>query len=116
MPEFVTVATLDELPDGTSKCVTFNGKTVAIFHDQGQFYAIDDLCPHMGASLSAGYVENEMVTCPWHAWRFSICDGSWVENPKLKVDSFQIRVQGQEIQIAEPEVEPERESESDTES
>ena len=34
----------------------------------------------MGASLSGGYVENGVVTCPWHAWRFRLTDGAWADN------------------------------------
>ena len=77
-----------------------------VWRAAGRVHAAPDACPHMGASLSAGHVEQEMVICPWHAWRFSICDGSWVENPKLKVDSFEVRLEGNEIQVA---VEPLRE-------
>ena len=76
MPEFVTVATLEQIPEGKSLAVPLNGRMVAVFHQQGKFYAIDDFCPHMGASLAGGYVEDETVTCPWHAWRFDLTTGS----------------------------------------
>ncbi len=61
---------------------------------RGQYFAIDDLCPHMGASLGAGEVHDGAVLCPWHAWRFGLCDGAWRDNPKLKVDRFDTRVVG----------------------
>jgi nitrite reductase (NADH) small subunit/3-phenylpropionate/trans-cinnamate dioxygenase ferredoxin subunit len=67
---------------------------------QGRYQAIDDICPHMGASLGAGYLDEEgVVTCPWHAWRFRVCDGKWADNPRLSVDTFEVRVQGDEIQV-----------------
>jgi nitrite reductase (NADH) small subunit/3-phenylpropionate/trans-cinnamate dioxygenase ferredoxin subunit len=40
-----------------------------------------------------------VVTCPWHAWRFDICDGTWRDNPKIKIDAFEVRVEGDEIQV-----------------
>ena len=85
---------------------------VAIFHAGGQYFAIDDLCPHMGASLGSGHLQDGVVTCPWHAWRFKICDGTWVDNPKLKVDSHEIRLQGEDIQVCLKAREPSGNGES----
>jgi len=39
------------------------------------------------------------VTCPWHAWRFRLCDGAWCDNPRLKVDVFEVRVVGDAIEV-----------------
>jgi nitrite reductase (NADH) small subunit/3-phenylpropionate/trans-cinnamate dioxygenase ferredoxin subunit len=47
-------------------------------------------------------VHNGVVTCPWHGWRFRVCDGTWCDNPKLKVDRFDVRVIGDEIQVCVP--------------
>ena len=48
----------------------------------------------MGASLSGGYVENGVVTCPWHAWRFRLADGAWADNPRIKIGCYPVRVAG----------------------
>jgi len=56
----------------------------------------------MGASLAEGYVEEGVVTCPWHAWRFRLADGTWCDNPRIKTDSFEVRVVGDEIQVLCP--------------
>ncbi|MFV2069947.1 MAG: Rieske (2Fe-2S) protein, partial [Pirellulales bacterium] len=81
-------------------------RLVAVFHEGGDYYAIDDVCPHMGASLGAGEVCDGVVACPWHAWRFSIHDGTWRDCPRVKIDSFEVRVVGDEIQVRVPEKEP----------
>ena len=82
--------------------VTVNQKDVAVFRVNGQFFAIDDLCPHMGASLSGGYVENGVVTCPWHYWRFQLSDGAWADNPKVKTGCYTVHVVGDDLQIEAP--------------
>src|SRR4051812_49667489 len=68
----VTVAKASEIPEGGSVVVSVRQKDVAIFRINGVFQAIDDMCPHMGASLSGGFVEDGCVTCPWHYWRFRV--------------------------------------------
>jgi nitrite reductase (NADH) small subunit/3-phenylpropionate/trans-cinnamate dioxygenase ferredoxin subunit len=95
----VTVGKASDVPEGGSVVVTVNQKDVAVFRVNGQFFAIDDLCPHMGASLSGGYVENGVVTCPWHYWRFQLTDGAWADNPKVKTGCYTVHVVGDELQI-----------------
>ena len=99
MSEFVTVAKVPEVPEGKGLTVVVGGRLVALFCEEGKYFAIDDLCPHMGASLGSGHVAGGVVTCPWHAWRFRICDGTWCDNPRIKIDAFEVRVVGDEIQV-----------------
>ena len=103
MAEFTTVAKVGDIDEGTGAAFAVNGRMVAVFHLDGKYEAIDDMCPHMGASLAGGYVEDGIVTCPWHAWRFKTCDGTWCDNPKVSIDSFEVRVENGEIQVAVPQ-------------
>jgi nitrite reductase (NADH) small subunit len=103
LSEFVTVAQVGSIEEGQGRAFAVNGRMVAVFLEKGAYHAIDDFCPHMGASLSGGHVQDGIVACPWHAWRFAICDGTWCDNPRIKVDSFEVRVVGEEIQVRVPE-------------
>jgi len=99
MAEFQTVCRAEELPEGESRTIELGGKLIALFHHDGQYFAIDDVCPHMGTSLVGGYVEDGIVTCPWHAWRFRLADGAWADNPRLKIGCYPIRLENGVIQI-----------------
>jgi nitrite reductase (NADH) small subunit len=99
MAEFQTVCRASEVPEGEGKTVQVKGCLIALFRIGGELHAIDDVCPHMGASLSGGYVENGIVTCPWHAWRFRLADGAWADNPRIKIGCYPVRVQGDEVQV-----------------
>lgn len=101
MSEFVTVAKVGSIPPGEGATFPLGDRLVAVFNHNGKYTAIDDLCPHMGASLGAGRVDEEgKVSCPWHAWRFDVCDGTWCDNPRLKIDAFEVRIVDDEIQVA----------------
>src|SRR5215831_21033366 len=102
MCDFRTVCHVSDVKEGEGKTIEFNDKLVAVFLHQGQYYAIDDVCPHMGASLSGGYVENGIVTCPWHAWRFRLSDGAWADYSKIKIGCYPVRIEGDEIQVELP--------------
>lgn len=99
MSEFQTVAKVGDIAEGQGLAYAVNGRMVAVFNEGGKYFAIDDFCPHMGASLAGGYVQQGIVVCPWHAWRFCIHDGQWCDNPRIKIDAFETRVVGEDIQV-----------------
>jgi nitrite reductase (NADH) small subunit/3-phenylpropionate/trans-cinnamate dioxygenase ferredoxin subunit len=97
---FVSVARVGAIPEGEGASFQIGERLVAVFNHQGTYLAIDDLCPHMGASLGAGCLDEDgVVTCPWHAWRFDARSGTWADNPRLSIDTFEVRVAGDEIQV-----------------
>uniref|UniRef100_K3WKD0 Rieske domain-containing protein n=1 Tax=Globisporangium ultimum (strain ATCC 200006 / CBS 805.95 / DAOM BR144) TaxID=431595 RepID=K3WKD0_GLOUD len=76
--------------------VEINGKDVAIFKNNGEFFAIDDTCPHQGASLHLGDIEEidgmVCVSCPRHHWPFSLEDGSCIIPVKIKAQWHPVQV------------------------
>ena len=110
MSDFHTVCRVGEVAPGEGKTVVVGNKLVALFFVNGAYHAIDDTCPHMGASLSGGYLQDGIVTCPWHAWRYRLSDGAWVDNPRLKIGCYAVRVEGDQVQIQAPPPKPEKKS------
>jgi nitrite reductase/ring-hydroxylating ferredoxin subunit len=97
---FTTVARTSEVPLGCGKQVTVKGRKLAVFNVDGTFHAIDDTCPHRGASLAEGPLEGNEVVCPWHGARFNVSTGAHLCPPAHSgVASFKVQVVGDEIQI-----------------
>jgi nitrite reductase (NADH) small subunit len=103
MPRIVTVARAGEIADGEARVVTAPGNAVAVFRVGERYFAIDDVCPHMGASLAGGFVEEGIVTCPWHYWRFRLSDGTWADNPRIKIGSYPVHVVDDVIRVELPD-------------
>jgi nitrite reductase (NADH) small subunit/3-phenylpropionate/trans-cinnamate dioxygenase ferredoxin subunit len=99
--EFENVGKVSDFEEGQGRAVPVDGRMVAVFRTADEWYAIDDLCPHMGASLAEGYLEDHTVTCPWHAWRFCIKNGAWEDNPRTKVDCFEVKIEGDDVLVRE---------------
>jgi nitrite reductase (NADH) small subunit/3-phenylpropionate/trans-cinnamate dioxygenase ferredoxin subunit len=103
MGAFHTVCRDDAVVEGEGKTVSVGNKLIAIFRVAGKLFAIDDVCPHMGASLSGGYLEQGVITCPWHAWRFRLEDGAWADNPRIKIGCYPVRVEEGQVQVELPD-------------
>ena len=77
----ISIARLDEIAEGKGKAFDVGEKRIAIFQVDGQLHAIDDACPHAGASLSEGYLEDGNVGCPWHYAEFELATGKHRHSP-----------------------------------
>ena len=100
MAEWIRAAKVNDIPEGTAVVFAPEGKTIALFKSGGQFYAIDNTCPHRGGPLGAGVWEDGLVHCPLHGWAFDLKTGACATNPDKPVKCFPTRVQDGQVQIA----------------
>ncbi len=100
MAQFVTVARVEEVPEGEGRVYKVGGREIALFCVGGQFYALDNVCPHRGGPLGEGIVCGAEVTCPWHAWSFDLRTGAYTFDPELAVEKFELRVEDGQVQVA----------------
>jgi 3-phenylpropionate/trans-cinnamate dioxygenase ferredoxin subunit len=71
--------TPDRVPAPGERRYLFLGeRRVVLFNLGGAFHAIDDTCPHQGASLFAGRLSGTNLRCPAHALCFDIASGEQV--------------------------------------
>jgi 3-phenylpropionate/trans-cinnamate dioxygenase ferredoxin subunit len=104
------VGPVASLPPGTQRRVEIDGRGIAIFNVEGDFFALRDVCPHQGAPLSVGVVCGELradgpgvyrfdpgrqhVKCPWHGWEYDLETGqSWYDPVGDRVRSFAVGVE-----------------------
>src|SRR2546427_5528816 len=100
MPEFVKVATTDEIPVGQAKLVEVNGIEIAVFNVAGSYHAIANTCTHVGGPLCEGEIEGAEVTCPWHGGVFDVTTGEVLGPPPGRgVNRYNVRVDGPEIEV-----------------
>ena len=99
MPAFVKVADLVELPGDTGKVVTIGSQEVALFKVGEEVFAIDNECPHREGPLGDGYLEDDIVTCPFHAWQVNVRTGEVVYYPGLCTRIYPCKVDGSAVYI-----------------
>lgn len=101
MPEFITVATTDELKPGDRLVVEIDDRWVVVFNVGGEFYAIDDMCTHEEYYLSEGTLDGYSIECAKHGACFDVRTGEVLAPPAVvPVKTYQARVVGDEVQVA----------------
>lgn len=98
--QFQRVAGRSDLAEGEAIAVEVADKTIAIFHVEGNLYAIDDMCSHEEAPLCEGVLEGFEIECPWHAARFCIKTGKALTPPAYEdLDRYNVRFNGDDIEL-----------------
>ena len=95
----IRAGTVDELKAGGCRVVTGGGHTIAVIHHDGQVYAVDNRCPHMGFPLDRGSVKDGILTCHWHHARFDLSSGGTFNPFADDVRSFPVAVVDGEVWV-----------------
>ena len=103
MGKWIKVAETADLPPGGAMAVQIGEQKIALFNVDGNYYAIDDTCTHVGGPLSEGDVDGKVVTCPLHGATFDITSGHVLGPPaKSGVTGYRVQIVGSEIRVETP--------------
>jgi nitrite reductase/ring-hydroxylating ferredoxin subunit len=100
---FVRVADVDDIAVGQGMLIEVNGLAVAVFNaGGGRFHATSALCPHEDGPLAEGWLEGDVVVCPWHGFDFDLATGECRVNDGLHISVYAVRIVGRDVEIDVP--------------
>jgi nitrite reductase/ring-hydroxylating ferredoxin subunit len=94
---FLRAAKKEEVPPGTIREFQIDGKTFALANVEGKLFAINNVCLHRGGPLGQGELSGQIVTCPWHGWRYDVTTGRVAINPAVGVETYRVEVRGDDV-------------------
>ena len=96
---FVKLCRLDQCPLDQGVFVEVTGRELAVFRlsDPPGVYVIDNTCPHANGNLSAGEVQNGVVQCPRHGWKFHLRDGRSAQGSVACVKNYPVQLRGKDV-------------------
>lgn len=108
-----------DIPEGGRILVEVEGREVAVFNRNGEYYAYANWCPHQGGPICEGELsgtleasfdretltvdrdwvaEGTVLTCPWHGWEFDVTSGECrVDDTRLP--TYSVRVEDGDVVI-----------------
>jgi nitrite reductase/ring-hydroxylating ferredoxin subunit len=95
----VAVATVGEIADGQRKIVQVDGLSIGVFHHRGAWVAVRNQCIHQGGPVATGVLEGDVLTCPWHGYRFSLPSGSCLTDPHAELERYAVTVVGDSVYL-----------------
>jgi nitrite reductase/ring-hydroxylating ferredoxin subunit len=99
MSNWIRIASVEQCPPGQACELVVEDRIVALFNVDGQFHALDGICPHQGGPLGKGTLCGGMVTCPWHGWQFDVESGQHQTSASLLHTKFAVKVEGDGVLV-----------------
>ncbi len=97
---FQRAAALADLPTDRGLRVQLAGIEVGLFRAGDAVHAMENRCPHAGASLHAGAVREGIVTCPVHGWAYDVRTGFAADNPDgFPIPCFSVKIEDDAIWV-----------------
>lgn len=75
-----------------------SGDELAIYNIDGEYYAIENSCPHKGAPLAEGNLCGHVVECGLHGWQFDVRTGECL-TVKERIRAYRLRVEDGMLKI-----------------
>jgi nitrite reductase/ring-hydroxylating ferredoxin subunit len=96
----VTVGRVADVPAGRGATVKLkNGAEVALFNVGGNFYAIENFCPHKAYPLADSRLYGNTVECDLHGWRFDVRNGECFTKKGCSLESYEVLIEDEMIKI-----------------
>jgi nitrite reductase/ring-hydroxylating ferredoxin subunit len=98
--DFVKVAETKDIQPYTMKAVDLTSERVCIVNIEGIYYAIGNVCTHVGGPLDEGTLEGYEVECPWHGSKFDVRTGEPTKPPaRQAVPKYEVKVEDNNILV-----------------
>jgi nitrite reductase/ring-hydroxylating ferredoxin subunit len=93
LSNFIRVAKATDFPEGCGRAVNVGHKLVAVFKIDGHFYAVNNICPHMGGSLVSGTINGLEIVCPSHRMCYDLQTGDSTDTFGHKIQTYDVKVE-----------------------
>lgn len=96
----VKVLKVEDIAKDFGKTVRIGDMELALFRlKNGEFYAIENRCPHKGGVLVEGMVSGQHVFCPMHDWKIDVTTGKVQEPDHGCVKTFEVEIEEDDVYI-----------------
>jgi NAD(P)H-dependent nitrite reductase small subunit len=94
------VTTRDKVSPHAPFAFSVGERKLALFQVGGDYYALDNICPHAYALLSEGFIDGDKVECPLHGSIFEIRSGRCLAPPAdTDLKSYPVRLEDDHILV-----------------
>ena len=114
----VDVGAVGDFGEGRPTVLKVGERELGIINWRGRFFAVRNVCAHMGARLCEGTVTARttsagptspvdvepgppVVNCPWHGWSYNAESGESIFEPRrFRVRTYPVTVSGGRVLVA----------------
>jgi nitrite reductase/ring-hydroxylating ferredoxin subunit/Fe-S cluster biogenesis protein NfuA len=90
---------LDEIPEGGVRALPVNGQKLLLFRRGSVVSCFQNACAHLGFPLHDGEIEDGIIACPHHGFRYDLSTGECLTAPEVQLQPHAVRVIGSRVEV-----------------
>ena len=95
----VAPARLDEIPEGGIRALPLNGQKLLLFRRGSAVSCFQNACAHLGFPIHDGEIEDGIIACPHHGFRYDLSTGECLTAPEVQLQPHAVRVIGSRVEV-----------------
>ncbi|PZM80338.1 MAG: hypothetical protein DKT66_13820 [Candidatus Melainabacteria bacterium] len=96
---WVFAAQLDDVPENRIKTVDVSGQSVILVRSAGRVMCYQNACAHLGMPLDMGQIENGVLTCPHHGFKYALDSGECLTAPVVQLQTHAVRITNDRVEV-----------------
>jgi nitrite reductase/ring-hydroxylating ferredoxin subunit/Fe-S cluster biogenesis protein NfuA len=92
-------AKLQEIPEAGIRAHIIGGEKVLLSRRGSIVTCFQNACAHLGLALDDGEVEDGVITCPYHGFRYDLASGECLTAPAVQLQPHAVRVVGNRVEV-----------------
>lgn len=96
---WLVAAELAELPEGGVTVRELGGQSVVLSRNGDAVTCFQNACAHLGMPFDMGNVEDGVITCPYHGFRYDLRSGECLTAPAVQLEAHAVRIVGSRVDV-----------------
>ncbi|HTP27297.1 MAG TPA: cytochrome P450 [Anaeromyxobacteraceae bacterium] len=93
----IPITRLSHLDESRPLAVRVEGVDLVVAKHHGMAYVLQGACPHRGTPLADGSIQDGVLTCAGHGWRFYCASGVKVDESAAVLRTFTVSMRGDQV-------------------
>ena len=91
---------LSEIPEGGVRALELTGEKVILSRRGGIVTCFQNACAHLGMAIHDGEIEDGIITCPYHQFRYDLATGECLTAPTVQLQAHAVRIVGNRVEVS----------------
>ena len=97
--DWISAGSLFDIPQGGVRATELDGEKVLLSRRGSIVTCFQNACAHLGLTLDDGLVEEGVLTCPHHDFRYDLASGECLTAPEVQLQAHAVRVTGRRVDV-----------------
>jgi Fe-S cluster biogenesis protein NfuA/nitrite reductase/ring-hydroxylating ferredoxin subunit len=97
--DWIPAGRLSQIPEGGVLATEIDGADVLLARQGSVVTCFANACAHLGFAIDGGDIDNGIITCPYHDFRYDLVSGECLTAPEVRLQAHAVRVIGERVEI-----------------